>query len=281
MKAGASLECPLALEILRVVSARRGLDFRDYRRETVADAIQARMAACGADGAAYLKRLEADADEPRRLAESILVPHTTFFRDPEVFEALRERVLPRLAASLRPGEALRAWAVGAASGEEAWTLAIALAEALGAPERFEVLGTDVNGGGLEHARAGRYPRERLVGLPAGRLARWFREAGDGRLEVAPELKARVRFARHDLLGHALAPEDAVLAGFHVVSCRNVLIWFDGRLRARAVQRLRAVVREGGALILGLAEALPDDAAGFEPFPGLAAALRVYRRCEEG
>jgi chemotaxis methyl-accepting protein methylase len=245
----------------------------------VSQAVSARLCSLGLDGVQYLEHLAAAPNESRALAEAILVPHTRFFRDEAVFDALRDVVVPALAPA---DELLRGWVVGAATGEEAWSLAVALHEALGSLERFEVLATDVDGAAIEQAASGRYLRSKVSGVSADRLARHFRPGDTAELiAVQPALRSRVRFARHDLVGPTLAPTEAILARFQLVSCRNLLIWFDARLRGVAVHRLRAVVPEGGALVLGLSEALPDDERGFAPWPGLAATLRIYQRTGSG
>lgn len=273
-----ALDAALQGAILGVVAERRGVDFRDYRPERLVEAIHARMGALGRHGQAYLATLRQDADEAARLAETILVSHTSFFRDPPVFEALARRVVPALVAG---GELLRAWVVGAATGEEAFSVAIVLHEALGAFERFEVLATDVDDGVLAFAREARYPGARLEALSSERRERYFRTRGADDFEVVPELRSRVRFVRHDVVGPTLAPGEAILARFHLVCCRNVLLWFDPRLRSKAVERLKAVLTVGGALVLGHAERLPPATTDLRPAPGVDSSLRIWVRGAEG
>jgi chemotaxis methyl-accepting protein methylase len=269
---------PVLAHLVRLLA----LDLRDYRRETLERRVLTRMNAVGATSpGGYLAVLEADPDETRRLAEAMLVHVTGFFRDPGVFEALLTRVLTRLAAAARP---LRAWTIGAASGEEAWSLAATLVAARG-PE-VEVLATDRDAPSLEVAAAGVYP---LGALSEGlaRLSPATRAATGALFDVSPAeavarpgplLRARVRFATHDLMGLRVAPQAAIVASFPLVLCRNVLVYFDERFRDVAGERLAAVVEPGGALVLGATEALPASARQrFAPWPDLDPRLRIFRR----
>jgi len=142
--------------ILSVVADRRGIDFRDYRPEALRSRLEARMRAVGCvDLAAYHARLTAERDEVDRLLESLVVPVTEFFRDGWVFRELAERVLPTLPAARG---ILRAWVVGTATGEEAYTVAMLLAEAAARHRGrgFEVLASDLDQRSLEVARRGLY-----------------------------------------------------------------------------------------------------------------------------
>jgi two-component system CheB/CheR fusion protein len=197
-------------------------------------------------------------------------------------------VLPRLfdlvsaadcTAGARP---LRVWAVGVATGEEAWSVAMLLAEAAGPGPagRFEVLASDVDDSSLAVARHGRYPERAVAAIPSPLRARYLEAAGAA-WDVAGALRPYVRFAEHDLVGRVLAPREAVVASFALVLVRNVLIYFDRRLQHKALERLAAVLEPGGALVLGDAETLPAAFVGrFAPFPGVDRRLRIYRRTED-
>jgi len=286
---GRRLPADALAAIVALVRERRGIDLRDRRTEPLERAVAGRVVATGAKGAAaYVDRLREDPAEVGRLAAAALVGATSFFRDPPVFEALERAVLPALFARAgRDGE-VRAWTVGTATGEEAYTVAMLLAEARAALATvdpgccgFSVLATDVDEGALDVARAGRYPADGAGTVPARLRGRWLGPAVAGRVEVAPELRSRVTFARHDVVGPRLAPREAVIAGFDLVLCRNVLIYFDGRLARNALDRLAAVLRPGGALVLGPADA-PGAGPGpaFEPWPGPVREAPIYRRREE-
>jgi two-component system CheB/CheR fusion protein len=285
--------------ILGVVRARCGIDFRDQLPEVIRRGIARRLCTLGLTEAPaartaepqptaaslcdYLARLEGDPAEATRLTEALVVPVSAFFRDPEVWRYLEGVVLPEQAA-LGGAAGLRAWAAGIATGEEAWSLAILLATLAEARPylagRTELLATDVDERSLAVARAGRYPAGISAAVPPPFqhfVPRFFRRAGATDALVG-ELRPLVTFARHDLMGPTLAPPEAIIASFALVLARNLLIYFDERLRGKALERLHKVIRVGGALVLGTVEAIPEALAGkFRPYPGVPESLHVFRR----
>lgn len=266
----------LLQHMLALVERRRGIDFRDYRPETLAKRVESRMRArrC-ADAGAYFALLAADEGEVDRLAEALVIPVTGFFRDPEVFAELGSQVVPRLS---REAGFLRVWVAGCATGEEAYSVAILLAEAArGSGIGFEVVASDVDQRSLEVAHRGFYPEAALAAVPGALRARYFEPAPGGALASA-SLRARVRFGRHDLVGRRLAPKEAIVASFELVLCRNLLMYFEPALRNKAHDRLAAVLEPDGALVIGPSESLPAAAAGrFDPYPGTSPSSGIFRR----
>jgi two-component system CheB/CheR fusion protein len=273
-------------EILSLLAGRLGVDFRDYRSETLERGLRGRLEALGLESLdAYRRRLQDDPAEEDQLLRALVVPFTAFFRDPRVFEALEGAVLPRLydhaaaAACVAGARPLRAWAIGVATGEEAWSVAMLMARTAGLQGRFDVVASDVDGASLAVARTGRYPAAAAEAIPPA-LRERFLETSGAEITVAAELRPYVRFAEHDLVGRVLAPREAVVASFALVLARNVLIYFDRRLQHKALERLAAVLEPGGALVLGDAEAVPPTFADrFTPFPGVDRRLRIYQRTE--
>lgn len=263
--------------VLAELAEAGGVDFRDYAPDPVARGIETRMRAMGAETATeYARRLRERDDEAQRLIDAMLVTVSAFFRDPEVFEALAQRVVPLLARGLRSGEPLRAWVAGAANGEEAWSVAAVLARALDGSGSFRVVASDVAPSCVDAGRRGRYPAAVALGGRAGALAGDLLRLEGDEIVVADALRERVRFERHDLLGHSIAPKQAVVASFQLVTLRNVLIYFDQRLQRKALERVFSALEPGGALVLGVVET-PLGIAGLEPFPGAAPRLRIYRK----
>jgi chemotaxis protein methyltransferase CheR len=218
--------------------------------------VRERARALGLDEAAYLELAAGGSDEAGRLAELLRVGETRFFRHRAQVAALRAHVIPeRASAAAIARRPLRAWSAGCASGEEAWTLAMLLADAAPA-SGWEVVGTDLADAALERAREGVYAAERATDVPPDVRARWLRPVarggGAGVLRVADELRSRVTFRRHNLLD-ARAP-----GAFDVVLCRNVLIYFDGESRRGALGRLHAALAHGGWLFVGYSETVRDD-----------------------
>ncbi len=261
--------------LLARLAERRGIDFRDYRRETLVHGVEMRLAMTGcADAAAYERRLADDETEWSQLARALVVPVTSFFRDPAVFDALAG-VIDELVARA-PG-AVRAWVAGAATGEEAWSLAMLLAErCLPRGIGFDVIGSDLDPGAIAFARRGSYPAGDVASVPAALRARWLEDDG-ARVRITAPLRVHVRFALHDVMGPTLAPREAIIASFEIVCCRNVLIYFDRRLQHKALERLVAAMAPGGALVLGDTETVPETIAHrLAPHDPARPALRIYR-----
>lgn len=266
-------------EVLELLARAGGPDLRDYARPPLRERAREWASSMGvAEPREWASRLRGDREALRRLGDALLVRATSLFRDPEVFHELGASVVPALAASLAPGLPLRAWSIGCASGEEAWSLGALLAERLPPGRPFDVLGTDLDADALETAGSPTFDPAALQAVPLS-LRRAFQLRPDGRIEPAPALRQRVRFAQHDLVGMRLAPHEAVVGWFELVACRNVLLYLEPRLRQKALGRLAAIVRPGGALILGLEEGSVLDLARapFVPFPRTDPSLRIYAR----
>lgn len=205
---------------------------------------------------AYLHHLDADVDgvELRMLIDVLSTNKTHFFRDAAHFDYLRRAVL---SSPSRGGLPLRVWSAGCSSGEEPYTIAIVLREALPDVDRRDVrvLGTDVSTRMLAHAKTAIYGPETLQELPPGLLVRYFHRLDDGgddelRYQVRDAARRMVALARLNLLA------DWPMRGpFDAVFCRNVMIYFDLPTRQRLVERFAALLRPGGHLFLGSSESL--------------------------
>lgn len=236
-----------ALDLVREVT---GADFREYRQAMLERRIAHHMVALGcAEGAEYLRLLRAHPDEVRLLVGRLTVKVSRFYRNAPAFDLLAAR-LPELARTLQ-GEPLRAWSAGTAHGQEAYTLAMLLADT-GVPHAA-VLATDLDETALAAGARGVYRAEDLAEIPPAVRARHLRESSDGAAHVVEALRRRVRFVRHDLAaGGAFSS-----FRFHLICCRNVLIYFSPPLQHRALRALAGALEPGGYLLLGEAE-WPDD-----------------------
>ncbi len=257
---------------LEEVRARSGIDFTSYKAPTIGRRLQRRMAATRtgtlADYSAYLQD---HPEEYQRLISSFLIKVTEFFRDPELFSYLREQALPPLidAARVR-GNDVRLWSAGCATGEEAYSLAIVVAEILGADlDRFTVriFATDLDATAIDFARRGVYPASALSALPDDLIARYFVRV-DGAYEVVKRVRGLVVFGQHDLGQRPAFPR------IDLALCRNVLIYFTPELQRRALQLFAFALRDGGLLALGKAEATGLLAEWFAP---VHPELNIYRR----
>ncbi len=257
--------------VLALLQWRRGADFHDSRPQLVEVCIREAHARAGSPPfGAWLAALEHDDDALDALVRALRVRVTGFFREPATFAMLSEHVLPDLMGRMPLGDTFRAWSIGCATGEEAWSLAIVLREACGR-EGFSVFATDSDPSAITAAREGTYAASQ--GLTPLQWARDFL----GRGEPHPELRARVQFAVHRFMGAERAPRDVVLPMFPLVLCRNVILHFDPRLQATAWARLAEMVTPGGALVVGEAEGAPPG-VGLDPWPAVPRA--IFRRREE-
>jgi chemotaxis methyl-accepting protein methylase len=259
---------------LDLVRAREGLDLSGYRRPTLTRRLRNRMIAAGVrDARSYLDRLAADPAEGARLVERLTIKVSRFFRNAESYGALARALRDELARAPRP---LAAWCAGCARGEEAYSLAIVLAE-LGQPEGGapRVVATDVDPAALAAARAPAYDEAALAELPGALRGRWLEPAGPGRSRPVAGILRRTEFLRHDVTaGTPPAP-----GRFDLVSCRNTLIYFDAALRTRALRTLLAGLAPGGLLWLGEAEWPPAE-LGPALVP-LDRKARLFRRAHAG
>jgi two-component system CheB/CheR fusion protein len=247
--------------LLQHLKVSRGFDFTGYKRSSLVRRVDRRMSQVGVtDYAEYLDYLELHAEEFTGLFNTILINVTGFFRDAEAWEYLRTDVLPALLATKSPTEPLRVWSAGCASGEEAYTLAIVLAEMLGTAEfrdRVKIYATDVDEEALTHARHGTFSDREVRGIPPELLEKYFEPSG-GRFAFRKELRRSVIFGRNDLV------QDAPISRIDLLVCRNTLMYFTAETQARILTRFHFALSEPGVLFLGKAEMLLSHGALFVP-----------------
>jgi two-component system CheB/CheR fusion protein len=261
--------------LLDDVREHNDIDFSHYKLPTIERRLQRRFYATGQTNARdYLHYLHRHPEEYHRLVSTILIKVTEFFRDDDLFTALQKQVLPDLIAQARErGNELRVWSAGCATGEEAYSLAILVAEALGDElERFNVLifATDLDDEAVAFARRGIYPSASIASLPDELIARYFVKL-DGTYQVTKLLRRQIIFGQHDL-GHR-----PPFPHIDLVVCRNVLIYFTAELQRRALQLFAFALRNGGYLALGKAETIKPVESAFAPAHRV---LKLYRRVGE-
>ncbi|HUS14935.1 MAG TPA: chemotaxis protein CheB [Chloroflexia bacterium] len=257
---------------LKLVHEQSGVDFSLYKTPTILRRLQRRIIAAGAaDLAGYQTYLRQNPDEYRRLAASFLIKVTDFMRDQELFDHLRDKVLPELIrASRSSGKELRLWSAGCSTGQEAYSLAILVLEALGSvlPNfAIKIFATDLDGEAIAFARRGLYPPGTVGAMPEDLVNRYFTRSGGG-YEVKKQVRSLVVFGEHDLGQRAPFPRIAM------VLCRNVLIYFTQELQQRALQLFAFSLHEGGYLVLGTTESVTPAAEYFTPD---RRKLKIYRR----
>lgn len=257
-----------------VLLTQRGFDLGMYKDRCIKRRIAARLRALGfSDPSAYLERLRQDEAEVDLLLEALSIHVSQFFRNPSTFFTLERQVLPDL---LRRVEALgrsaiQLWSAGCAGGEEAYSLALLMADLMPTGMKVAILGTDVSEGVLAQARQGLFPTSRLTEVPPHLLDRYFRAEGR-QYRLVEEVRHAVAFARHDLL----APGDYPPAD--LILCRNVLIYFSREEQEQILGRFAAALTPGGVLVLGRAETLLGNQRQF--FQAEWPTERIYRYTPE-
>lgn len=247
-------------DLMHILLARTGVDFRDYKENTVNRRIARRMTALGIDSYDdYVEHCRTSSDEVDALHKDLLISVTRFFRDGDQFEIL-EKVIQKIADN-KGEDPIRVWVAGCATGEEAYSIAILIAEALGGPPalakaRVQVFATDIDARALEVGRAGIYPMTALGDVPEKYIDQYFRSA-DGRVEVIPALRQMVLFSHHNIF------QDPPFINVDLVSLRNVMIYFKSALQEKVLARLYYALASGGMLFLGTSEAIGAMHAYFE------------------
>src|ERR1051326_7637531 len=236
--------------------------------------VERRMAQLPVTGYAdYLDHLQVHPDEFTALFNMILINVTGFFRDPEAWTYLRDDVVTPMLAAKPPGSPIRVWSAGCASGEEAYTLAIMLAEMLGSDEfrqRVKIYATDVDEEALAHARLATYTEEVARAVPADLLPAYF-DANGGRYGFRKDLRRSVIFGRNDLV------QDAPISRIDLLVCRNTLMYFNAETQSRILSRFHFALAGGGVLFLGKAEMLPSHSGLFAPVDLKRRIFRVVPR----
>jgi chemotaxis protein methyltransferase CheR len=259
-------------ELKTLITARVGFYCEGYKEKCLRRRLAVRMRARGAHRyCEYARLLEEDPAEFERLLQAITINVSKFFRNPEVWDAVLEVVLPALEAL--PDRMLRIWSAGCAGGEEPYTIAMLLAEAAEAgvcrrPSRYRILATDVDRGALAAAGRGVYPEFALGDTSDARRARWF-PGGAPPYRVPDRVRHAIVLRPLDLITDAPPPAQ------HLIFCRNVIIYFERRVQEQLFTRFADAIVPGGFLVLGKVETLfGPAAAAFRPVRGRE---RVFQR----
>ncbi len=261
--------------LLDYLQQARGFDFTAYKRSSLRRRILKRMQMVGISNIVdYNDYLELHAEEFEPLFNTILINVTSFFRDAGLWDYLWHETLPILLAAKRPLEPIRAWSAGCSSGEEAYSLAIILAETLGFEnfrDSVKIYATDVDNEALNQARQSSYLPKQLHEMPGDLLGKYFTQQ-NGRYVLHKELRRAVIFGRHDLL------QDAPISRVDLLLCRNTLMYFNAEAQAKILNNFAFATRQGGFLVLGKAEMLLNRNEFFVP---VDLSRRVFVRAGKG
>jgi len=236
--------------ILRLLRSATNVDFTQYKVNTLLRRVRRRMVLQKKAGLEdYTKHLRANPAEVEALCQDILINVTSFFRDPEMFEVLKTKVVPTLLKKRQRQDPIRVWALGCSTGEEAYSLAMILSEATEASNTttpVQIFATDISAPAIDRARAGVYSKERLQDLSRERLRRFFVEQ-HGEFRVAKSIRDLCVFSRHNVMS------DPPFSRMDLVSCRNLLIYLEPSLQQRIIPVLHYALKPTGFLVLGASE----------------------------
>ena len=247
--------------LLDYVKCSRSFDFTGYKRPSLMRRFNKRMQVLGIEGYTnYQDYLEVHPEEFSRLFNILLINVTSFFRDRPTWDYISSDIVPRILAQKELNEPIRIWSAGCASGEEAYTLAIILAEALGIEafrERVKIYATDVDEEALNQARQATYLERELTGLTPQQITKFF-EQSENRYTFRKDLRRSVIFGRHDLI------QDAPISRIDLLVCRNTLMYFNAETQSRILTRFHFALNHSGLLFLGKAEMLSGQTNIFTP-----------------
>jgi len=245
-------------EILALLRTRYNIDFKMYKPAMVQRRIERRLVISRFGTMdAFLASLRTDPAELDTLYHDFLIGVTTFFRDDQAFNALMPELKARLLTCKERGEPFRAWVAGCATGEEAYSISILLHEAAG-PEipNIKIFATDIHSASLNKASAGIYNRDDLRNVSESRRDRFFSDYGSD-FKLVPEIRRSVIFTQHNVL------TDAPFAGLDLVTCRNLLIYFEVPAQNKVVAAFTYALKPGGLMFLGSSESVGDLSANLD------------------
>jgi two-component system CheB/CheR fusion protein len=257
-------------DIIALLLTHTGNDFRHYKRATVLRRIERRMQVRQVHSLPeYRNLLQSDAAEHRALLDDMLIGVTNFFRDREAFESLERDVIPELFKDKGPTDEVRAWVAACASGEEAYSMAMLMADQaalMDQPPVFQVFASDIDDRAIDTARAGVYPASIITDVAPARLRQYFNK-DDDRYRIRKTLRDRILFASHNLL------RDPPFSRLDLISCRNLLIYLNRDVQGRLLQTFHFALKPGGYLFLGSSESAESVSEYFIP---VDKKNRIYR-----
>ena len=248
-------------EICAILLEVTGHNFKHYKISTLSRRIQRRIQVLRTVSAQeYIQMLKKDEAEVRRLFNDLLIGVTSFFRDPDAFQALADEILPSLFKDKKSGDMIRIWVPGCSTGEEAYTLAMLVYEQMekirNRPE-VQIFATDIDEESLAIARQGAYPHTITTELSQERLKKFFVKKAQ-HYHVSKEVRGLVLFSVHNLIN------DPPFSKLDLISCRNLLIYLGSHLQKKLIPLFHYALRQGGYLFLGPSENLSSHRELFKP-----------------
>jgi two-component system CheB/CheR fusion protein len=262
-------------ELVSTLAAEQGPDLRGYKLASLERRVRRRMSEVGVPSFRdYLDFARSKPAENLSLLNTVLINVTEFFRDPLAWQCLRDEALPLALSELQPGDPLRIWSVGCASGEEPYSIAIAVSEYLGAAladYNIKIYATDIDEEALNIARRGEYLVEKLRRIPTPLREKYFTGRGSV-LRINREIRRLTIFGRSNIIS------DAPISHCNLVVCRNVLIYFDSNTQNQVIGRMQYATEPGGVLFLGKAE---SQLANHSIFRAVNTRWRIFQKSPVG
>jgi two-component system CheB/CheR fusion protein len=247
--------------LLDYLKRSRGVDLTGYKRPGLMRRFDRLMTVASIENYAdYISYLEASPGEIGRLLDTILINVTGFFRDMPAWDILQKEAIPHFLSGKKLDDAIRVWSAGCASGEEPYTIAVILAEAIGVDavrDRVKIHATDLDEDALAYARGALYTERELQWVPENLQEKYF-ERSNGRFAFDKNLRRSVIFGRHDLV------QDVPISRLDLLVCRNTLMYFNAEMQSRILSRFHFALNPGGFLMLGKAEMLVGRNSLFVP-----------------
>lgn len=255
-----SWDSPKLEKIIQILGEHEQVDFSHYKPSTLSRRIHRRCSLNGFNNLdSYIEHLQESSPERKTLYQDLLIGVTRFFRDPQIWEFLDNSIIPSILENVKSGEELRFWVTACATGEEAYSLAMLLDEAvtdLGKSVKIKIFATDIDRVALEKAASGIYPETLANDISQERLERYFVRKGQS-FQVARRLREMLIFAPNDLT------KDACFTRMQLITCRNVLIYMQPQLQQHILRNLHFSLVHKGFLVLGEAETVGDFEGEFE------------------
>lgn len=272
LKTSLSENVDLLSDIFQLLKQQSSINFSQYKASTVARRIERRMGINQLTSLeSYMRLLNESAREVQVLNKELLIGVTRFFRDSDAFSKVTEEVIPDVVASAKEkGEGIRLWVAGCSSGEEAYSLAMLLDEEMRKQTyacQVKIFATDVDEDAIAFASAGIYSSNITQEVSPERLDRYFNVQGD-QYTVTKDLRQMVIFATHNMI------EDAPFSNINMVTCRNVLIYFQHSAQKKVISSLYFALKKEGFLFLGSSESLGDLQSHFKNYDEH---LKIYRK----
>jgi two-component system CheB/CheR fusion protein len=263
-------------KVFILLRAQTGHDFSQYKPRTIHRRIERRMAVHQIDTMdGYVKYLQQTPGEVEALFRDLLIGVTNFFRDPAAFKALEEGIIPKLFSGKPSDSLIRIWSPGCSTGEEAYSLAILLAErqaAMMQQYKVQIFATDIDAQAIATARAGLYPASITADVSSERLARFFSATPDGSaFRIHKSIRDMLVFSEQNMI------KDPPFSRLDLISCRNVLIYMSGDLQKKIIPLFHFALNPGGFLFLGTSETVGEFLELFAP---LDRKLKLYQRKDE-